>query len=702
VYSVDENQVYQMFTEWLDRSEKYSSKLEAALKAKETSFSVPFTKLPEKFRKILMRSPHKIMDIAESAMESWLKENIFKRDDVGAPITPEGYKVINFRPHKLPIDKGRMPRNLETDDIGHLRSIHGIVNRVVEIMPRLMIGVFVCNSCGFKMEVLQDHFQFTEPLECHKDEGGCGKRKGSTTFNHRMMEAAWINRQKIELQDVPEMLQGHEQAYKKVLYVEGDLCNMVVPGDRVNVTSIIKCKSRKEGQTTSSSFRIYLQGVHISNERSIADIEISPEEIVEFEAFSKEPEVVKRLARSIACSLYGLEEVKIAMILSVTGAPTRVKSDKTPRRGEIHLLIVGDPGTGKSILIKFIVALHPRGIYASGKSSTGAGLTAAVVKDNFGEGNFTLEGGVMVMADGGIAAIDEMDKMSKDDVSNLHEAMEHGTITISKVIKAVLRAQTTVIGAANPKNGVFSPDQVIAPQIDLPAPLQSRFSMIFAIFDEPKPERDEELALHNLECVYDPTSENVVPEHTSAWIMKYIWYAKRFEPIMPYEIRKLLAKRYAEIRSPRSFTSSIIGDEQRTITTRQLEDLQRLSEASARIRLSEVVEEQDVNLAIDLLETSLKQITAGEDGTIDILAIETGIPKSRREQKTILLDVLREENAHYDEGASYATVLDEVMARSKMEDHEVRKLLGELYKKDEIIYQKDERGKTIRWLGGGA
>jgi len=697
---VDEEIIYQWFLEWLDRSETYAKKLKVAYNAREKSFVVPFTKLPEKYRKELLQSPERAIRVGEAAMVKWIENNVWKKDEDGKPIKPDtGLWGANLRIKSLPIDTGRMPRTIDTDDISKLRAIHGIVNRVVEIMPRLMVGAFACSSCGFKQEIDQDKFHFTEPLECPKDDGGCGKRAGSTTFKFMIHEALWINRQKVELQDVPEMLEGHEQAYKKTLYIEDDLCNMVQPGDRVNVTSVVKCKQRHEGKSKSSMFSLYLEGNHISNERSITDIEITPEEIEAFEKFAKEPGAVTRLASSIASSLYGLEEIKVAMVLAVTGAPTRIKSDGTPRRGEIHLLIVGDPGTGKSILIKFIVYLHPRGIYASGKSSSGAGLTAAVVKDNFGEGNYTLEGGVMVLADGGVAAIDEMDKMTKEDTSNMHECMEHGTITISKVIKATLRAQTTVIGAANPKGGAFDPDQVIAPQIDLPAPLQSRFSMIFAIFDEPKVERDEDLALHNLDSVYDPKSSTVAPELPSEWVMKYIWYAKRFEPIMPVEIREELAKRYAAIRAPRSFGHNLHVKQERTITVRQLEDLQRLAEAHARIRLSEVVEMQDVELAVDLLEKSLKQITAGEDGTIDIVTLNTGTPRSVREKETLARNVMIALGAHK-EPVFYENVINDMVAESDMEETEAKQVLKGLYKKNEITYPKmDGKDKTVYFMG---
>ncbi len=213
----------------------------------------------------------------------------------------------------------------------------------------------------------------------------------------------------------------------------------------------------------------------------------------------RDPQLQRKIVRSIAPTIYGNEDVKEAVALQLFGGIPKEMPDGTHLRGDIHMLLVGDPGIAKSQILRYVVTLSPRGIYTSGKSSTAAGLTATAVKDEFGDGRWTLEAGALVLADMGIAAVDEMDKMRTEDRSALHEAMEQQSISVAKAgITATLRCRCALLGAANPKLGRFDAYTPISEQINMPAALLSRFDLIFVMQDMPDPKLDEAIAEHIL------------------------------------------------------------------------------------------------------------------------------------------------------------------------------------------------------------
>ncbi len=311
-------------------------------------------------------------------------------------------------------------RELRSVNINKFIAVSGLIRKATEVRPKIVNAAFKCQRCDHITFVPQSEGKFVEPFECENDV--CG-RKGPFKLIHE--ESVFIDAQKLRVQESPDDLRGGEQPQTLDVDVDDDLAGTVSPGDRVVVSGILRSYQRSTQQGKSTFFDLVLDGISIEIEdKGFEDIEISKEEIKEILALGKDPQVYKKVIHSIAPSIYGYEEVKEAMALQLFSGIPKPLPDGTRIRGDVHILLVGDPGVAKSQLLRYGVRLAPRGIYTSGKSSTSAGLTATAVKDEFGEGRWTLEAGALVLADMGLACVDELDKMEADDRSSMHEAME--------------------------------------------------------------------------------------------------------------------------------------------------------------------------------------------------------------------------------------------------------------------------------------
>ncbi|HDD40083.1 MAG TPA: Minichromosome maintenance protein MCM, partial [Nitrososphaeria archaeon] len=406
---------------------------------------------------------------------------------------------------------------------------------------------------------------------------------------------------------------------------------------------------------------------------------ITPEEEKLFREMAKDPEIHKKLVESIAPSIHGLEHIKKAVMLLLFGGRTKQYPDGTKVRGDIHVLLVGDPGTGKSQLLKYVAMMAPRGIYTSGRGSTAAGLTAAVVRDK--TGGMMLEAGALVLADMGVACIDEIDKMRSEDRVAIHEAMAQQTISIAKGgIVATLNARTSILAAANPVLGRYDPYRSFTDNVDLPITILSRFDLIFVLRDEPQKERDEKLAEHILGLQSKSTAVTSPPIKPEV-LKKYIAYAKRIQPELTPSAAKLIKDFYLQMRSIYQQTSTV------TITARQLESLIRLAEARARAALREYVTEEDVFDVIDLMKRSLSEVGIDiETGKPDIDVILTGKPKSMRDKFVMLLDAIRE--LQEEKGYAEDEEVREALREKGLTDVEINKLLSRLLSDGKIFSPK--------------
>ncbi len=361
----------------------------------------------------------------------------------------------------------------------------------------------------------------------------------------------------------------------------------------------------------------------------------TPEEEEKIKALSKDPWVHRKIIRSIAPSIFGYEHIKEAIMYLLFGGVSKSLPDITIR-GEMNALLIGDPGTAKSQLLQYIARIAPRGLYTSGRGTTAAGLTAAVVREK--GGSMSLEAGALVLADKGIACIDEMDKMRPEDRVAIHEAMEQHTVSVAKGgIVATLNARTAILAAANPSLGRYEPNRTVAENISLPVTILSRFDLIFVLRDVPNKDSDGKMSKHILE-IHRKGESPVEAQVDSDLLRKYVSYAKGIKPVLSEEAEKRLSNFYLAMRGASETEGSPVA-----ITARQLESLVRVSEARARVALRKEVTAEDAEAAIAIMKRSLEEVGIDLSSyKVDIDLIMTGKPKSIRDRLHIVISVLME------------------------------------------------------------
>ena len=561
-------------------------------------------------------------------------EELLKGAEIAVGQMDLGTEVKNFilRVVGLPESTNLMIRNIRSIHLNKIFCFEGVVRQKSDVRPLVTTARFECPSCGNVLPIIQLDNKFKEPTRC-----SCG-RKGK----FRLLGKELVDAQGIVLEEMPENLEGGEQPKRINIFLKNDLVSSLGekktnPGTKIKVVGVIKeIPIFTKGGLQSTRFDLLIEGNSVETiEEDFTDINIDDAELEQIKKLSKDPFLMNKIIMSIAPSIYGHEYIKESLALQMVGGVRKKRDDGVVTRGDIHILLVGDPGAGKSQLLKRILIVAPKARYVTGKGASGAGLTASVVKDEFLNG-WSLEAGALVLANKGICAIDELDKMSKEDTWAMHEALEQQTVSISKAnIQATLSAETTVLAAANPKYGRFDPYDLVANQINLPPTLINRFDLIFPIKDLPDIKKDERMARFILELHKNNIKE---PEINTALLRKYFAYARQnIKPKLTDESISHLEDYYIKMRS------QAVGQGSRAvpISARQLEGLVRLSEASAKLRLSPVIEKVDTEKAITLLDFCLRQIAFDEEtGTIDIDRISSDISTSQRNKIILVKEII--------------------------------------------------------------
>jgi len=560
-------------------------------------------------------------------------ENVLKtaREAISNMDLP-GEKKIEPRFKNLPERFNIRIRNLRSEHIGKFVCLDGVVRRASEVKPEVSVAIYQCPECGNKMEVEQKERFLTPPVRCDNPE--CGRKGGFVLIDRKLFDARWIF-----IEEPFEIITG-ERPGEVSVYLKEDLTTPEIqrktdPGNRLKVTGIVKEIKRTRRGKLRTQMDIYVEANYVEpTEIEWEEVIITPEDEKKIKELAKDPEIYNKLVASIAPSIYGMDKIKEAIALQLFGGVPHNLPDKTRIRGDIHILLIGDPSTGKSQLLKLISSIIPRGKYVAGRGTTAAGLTATVVKDEEFGGGWMLEAGAMVLANKGVLACDEFDKISKEDQVAMHEALEQQQISVAKAsIVATLPAQVSVLAGANPKFFRFDPYRPIVEQVDIPDTILSRFDLKFALRDVPDKEKDEKLATHILETRLKPS--RVEPLISPEFLRKYIAYArKNCKPEMTREAAEKLKKFYLDMRG------LYTGEDTVAITLRQNEALMRLAEAAAKIRLSDKVEVQDAEKAIDIMRFSIQQLGYDyETGKIDIDRTE-GVPASQRSKIHAILDII--------------------------------------------------------------
>lgn len=592
-------------------------------------------------------------------------------------------KDVKIRLRNLPESQRILIRNIRALHLGKLIAIQGIVRQSSDVRPEAVTAKFECPSCGGILTVIQLETKFREPRRC-----SCG-RKGK----FKLLSKELIDAQRLVLEEPPQLLGGGSDPKRMSVFLRRDLVEpkmekKTTPGRNVFVIGVLKeipVPSRDGG--ISTRFDIVMDANFIEPvEEDFSDIVLNSEDEKEIQSLAKDKEIYKKLIRSIAPSIYGHENIKEAIVMQLMGGVKKLKKDGTTTRGDLHILLVGDPGAGKSQLLTFVNHAAPKSRYVAGRSASGAGLTAAVVKDEFLKG-WALEAGAIVLADKGILVIDEMDKMTKEDTSALHEGLEQQHITVAKAnIQATLRCETTVLAAANPKFGRFEPFTPIAQQISMPPPLINRFDLIFVLKDIPNKVLDERIAHQVLMNQSYRDSKPEIPPET---LRKYIAYVKqRVNPLLTDESIDHIKQFYVDLRSSGSVNTDE-GSKPIPISARQLEAIVRLAEGSARIRLSDKVTKQDVERAIRLLKVSLSEVGVDpETGQIDIDRINSGMTASERGKLVIVREIIFK----LDSAGIKTIPIDEIKseaAKKNVPEHKVDEAIEKLKRSGDIFGPKE-------------
>jgi len=626
----------------------------------------------------LLEKPEPILEAAETALL-----------EIDLPIDVLLEKA-HFRIVGLP--RRYKTSELRSDHIGRLIALEGLVRTVTEVRPKVISAAFECQRCGHLFYKEQTTSKFQEPYDCPNE--ACDRRG---PFKLLLDKSRFVDAQNVRVQESPEELRGGEQPQTLNVQFEDDMTGVTFPGDRVVINGILRSYQRTTQTGKSTYFDLYLEGNSIEMmEQEFEEIDIKPEDEKEIKDLSKDPMIYENIKRSIAPSIYGYDEVKEALALQLFSGVSKGLPDGTRIRGDIHILLVGDPGIAKSQLLRYISKLSPRGIYTSGKSSTSAGLTATAVKDELGDGRWSIEAGALVLADKGIACVDEMDKMNAEDRSALHEAMEQQTISVAKAgVVATLKSRCSLLAAANPKLGRFDKYEGIAQQINLSPALMSRFDLIFVLTDDPSDARDSKIAHHigqttyageissrggysreELEAVMDVIRPAIEPEV----LRKYIAYArKNVFPVLTGEARERLESYYVSLRNQDQDSSKPVP-----VTARQLEGLFRLSESSARLRLSDEITIADAERVIRIVYSCLRQVGVDpETGLLDADVLAVGMSKTTRDKTRLMLDLIKELTSQGP--APMEEVLDRAETKLGLERHKAEEIIKRLRTNGEIF-----------------
>lgn len=514
---------------------------------------------------------------------------------------------IHVRISELPlIEELRTFRKIH---LNQLVRTSGVVTATTGVLPQLSIIKYDCNKCGYILG------PFRQSQDAEVKPGSCPECQSSGPFMINMEQTLYRNYQKITVQESPGRIPAGRIPRSKDCILLADLCDRCKPGDEVDITGVYT-NSYDGSLNTDQGFPVFAT-VIMANYIIVKDCKqivqsLTDEDVSAIQKLSKDHRIGERIVASMAPSIFGHDYIKRAMALALFGGESKNPGQKHKLRGDINVLLCGDPGTAKSQFLKYVEKIAPRAVFTTGQGASAVGLTAYVRRSPASR-EWTLEAGALVLADQGVCLIDEFDKMNDQDRTSIHEAMEQQSISISKAgIVASLQARCSVIAAANPIGGRYDPSMTFSENVNLSEPIMSRFDILCVVRDEADPMQDERLAKFVVSShirhhptkvndtafhdIVDPLQSTDVEPIPQELLKKYIVYSKQHaHPKLQNMDQDKVAKMYSQLRQESLTTGSL------PITVRHIESMIRMAEASARMHLRDYVQEDDVNMAIRMM-----------------------------------------------------------------------------------------------------
>jgi replicative DNA helicase Mcm len=658
-----------------DRNYKYFDRINNMMASGAQSLIVDYIDLDSYnplLAKEITHKPDEYLEAFHEAVLSVLRE-------IHPDYEQEIHEKIRVRIGNYTVQKGL--REINADLINKLVSVSGMVVRSSEVKPLAKKVAYKCTNCNTVTEAQLKGLVMKKPFKCP----ACSEKELEMDPENSL----FIDFQMVRLQELPEDLPAGQLPHYIEVTVMSDLVDQCRPGDRIILTGIIRIEQEQLApQTRTSLFRLRMEGNNIEylggragskDTRYVERIMISTEDERQIRTIASKPDAYEKLIASFAPHIYGHEPIKEAILLLIVGSVTKRLEDGSTRRGDINVLLVGDPGTAKSEMLKFTAKIAPRGLYTSGRGSTAAGLTAAVIRDK--SGIMMLEAGAVVLGDQGIVCIDEFDKIKPEDRSALHEVMEQQTCSVAKGgIVATLNARTSILSASNPIYGKYDPYKNITENVNLPVPLLTRFDLIFIVRDSPDKEKDNLVASHILE-IHRDSEQAARPAIDIDLFSKYLSYAKQIEPALTPEAIDIVRSYYMDMRR-------IESEGMITVTPRQLEGLIRLASARARLLLKDMVDAEDAQRAIYLVDQMMR--TAGVDvntGKTDF-GVLYGKPQSVVSKEKTFMELFRGLTGAENNDVEDKVLVDELVKTGKFSDEEARKYIQKFNREGQIFERR--------------